>query len=124
VAERALAERRWLVMPRPARQGDTASRARYDVAYPIQVSGRLLGVVALDIVPRQEPDLQRVLRQLQWGASWLEVLTLRENLAIATTVRERLQTVLDPGLPDLPAPPGRHQLAGRRPARARDGGPR
>jgi RND family efflux transporter MFP subunit len=96
VAERALTERRGLVIPRPRPAGDAATtRARYDVAFPIEVEGRLHGVVALDVVPRQERDLQTVLRQLQWGASWLEVLVLRDEIERTAAVRDRLATVLD-----------------------------
>ena len=95
VAEKTLVERRGLVMPRAGRADDPSARPRYDVAYPIQVSGRLLGVVALDIAPRQEVDLQWALRQLQWGAAWLETLTLRGELTRTTVVRDRLQQVLD-----------------------------
>src|SRR6185503_182818 len=95
VAERALAERRGLVVPRPARRDDPEARPRYDVAYPIQVGGELHGVVALDVTPRQDRDLQSVLRQLQWGAAWLEINILREDLTGNVAVRERLQTALD-----------------------------
>jgi RND family efflux transporter MFP subunit len=93
VAERAIAERRGLVIPRPPRRDDP--RSRFDVAYPIQVDGRLHGVVALDVTPRQERDLEGVLRQLQWGAAWLEVMILRDDLAVNVSIRERLQTALD-----------------------------
>lgn len=96
VAERALTERRGLVIPREARrQGEPAHRARYDVAYPIQVDGKLHGVVALEVAPRQERDLQSVLRQIQWGAAWLEGTFLRADLGAAVAVRDRLRTVLD-----------------------------
>ena len=83
VAEKTLVERRGLVMPRAGRADDPSARPRHDVAYPIQVSGRLLGVVALDIAPRQEVDLQWALRQLQWGAAWLETLADARRLTIA-----------------------------------------
>src|SRR5437870_10118374 len=45
VAERALTERRGLVIPRSSgREGDSAARGRYEVGYPIEVSGKLYGV--------------------------------------------------------------------------------
>lgn len=93
VAERAITERRGLVIPRPPRRDDP--RARYDIAYPIQVGDNLHGVVALDVTPRQERDLESALRQLQWGAAWLEVMILREDLSATGALRERLQTALD-----------------------------
>jgi biotin carboxyl carrier protein len=100
-AERALAERRGVVLKREAR-GDPSGpgRERYDVAYPIQVSGKLHGVVALDIAPRPAPELEAVLRQLQWGAGWLEVLghrlgAARLEPASVEAAKQRLQMVLD-----------------------------
>jgi hypothetical protein len=94
VAERALAERRGLVIPDETEQG-AAGGPRLGVAYPVQVSGRLHGVVALEIRSRPERELQAVLRQLQWGAAWIELLWLREEGARLGGAVERLQTVLD-----------------------------
>src|SRR5262245_52498555 len=73
VAERALAERHGIVLRGDAR----TNGSRCDVAYPIEVDGKLYGVVALAIAARPEPQVQDVLRQLQWGAGWLEVLIHR-----------------------------------------------
>ena len=100
-AERALAERRGVVLKREA-DGDPSGpgRERYDVAYPIQANGKLYGVVALDIAPRPAPELEAVLRHLQWGAGWLEVLvhrlgTARLEPASVEAAKQRLQIVLD-----------------------------
>jgi RND family efflux transporter MFP subunit len=87
-AERALAERRGLVLK-------PATGEPYHVAYPIQVGGRLHGVVALDISPQPEVSLQAAMRQLQWGSAWLEVLFRRQEAAAAVAAPERLQAVLD-----------------------------
>ena len=99
--ERALAERRGVVLKREA-GGDSQApgRERYDVAYPIQASGKVYGVVALDIAPRSEPELEAVLRELQWGAGWLEVLVHRLGAArlepgSLEATKQRLQVVLD-----------------------------
>jgi HlyD family secretion protein len=98
--ERALAERRGVVLRRdgdPATQG----KERYDVAYPIQTDdGKVSSVVALGIAPRPEPELKMVLRQLQWGAGWLEVLLHRMRVSrlepgSVEASRQRLQVVLD-----------------------------
>ena len=44
----ALAERRGIVMPRAARrETEPPSRPRYDIAYPIEAAGRLIGVPVL-----------------------------------------------------------------------------
>jgi RND family efflux transporter MFP subunit len=95
-AERALIERRGLLLRREPEGADGAPpRERYDVAYPIEVGGRLHGVVVLDVAPRPEPQLQAVLRRLHWGVAWLEVLLRREESARDAASKARLQTVLD-----------------------------
>lgn len=95
-AERTLVERRGLVLKPPA-QGPSSLPypATYLVVYPIQVDGRVRGVVALEIAARPEPKLQAVLRQLQWGSAWLEVLFLRKEATKGGAVTDRLQTALD-----------------------------
>jgi multidrug efflux pump subunit AcrA (membrane-fusion protein) len=98
VADRALAERRGLVIPAEAGAGEDeegAAGPRLCVAYPVHVSGRLHGVVALEIRSRPERELQTVLRHLQWGAAWIELLWLRGEGARLGATTERLQTVLD-----------------------------
>ena len=95
-AERALGERRGLLLRREAGVADGGPpRERYDVAYPIEVARRLYGVVVLDVTPRPDPQLQAVLRRLYWGAAWLEVLFRREETARDAAVTARLKTVLD-----------------------------
>ena len=96
VAEKSLEERRGLVVPNEVEDADGGPpRTRYAVAYPIHVSGRRHGVVALDIAPRPERELQAALRQLQWGVAWVEILWLREEAGQSTAAKERLQSALD-----------------------------
>jgi RND family efflux transporter MFP subunit len=96
VAERALQERRGLVIPAEAEPDEAdAAGPRLGVAYPVHVAGRLHGVVALEIRSRPERELQTVLRQLQWGSAWIELLWLREEGVRRGETVERLQTVLD-----------------------------
>ncbi len=99
-AERAVAERRGIVLKRAAGADSGAeSSDRCDVAYPIQTRGGVYGVVALDLTPRPERELEAVLRQLQWGAGWLELLAHRQGDRLepagAEAARQRLQIVLD-----------------------------
>jgi multidrug resistance efflux pump len=96
VAERALAERRGIAIRRelPA-EDDLPARERYHVAYPIQDQGRIYGVVALDLSPRSEAELEGVLRQLQWGSAWLELLVGRREMDETALARERIRAVLD-----------------------------
>lgn len=96
VAERALLERHGLVLPRESPDGPGAlPRLHYHVAFPIQIAGRLHGVVALDIAPRPEAQLQAVVQQLQWGSAWLEVLSYRQEITHRTDVQNRPQVVLE-----------------------------
>ncbi|WP_063694615.1 efflux RND transporter periplasmic adaptor subunit [Bradyrhizobium stylosanthis] len=68
-AERALTERRGIVLPS---EGLGALREHHAfIGYPIEVSGTLHGVVVLDIGPGPEAALQRALRLLHWASAWL-----------------------------------------------------
>ena len=95
-AERAMTERRGQIIHRqvPAENGAPAGE-RYDVAYPIQGQGKIYGVVALDLTPRPEAELRAVLRQLQWGSAWLELMVDRRETGDAGVAEERLQAVLE-----------------------------
>jgi RND family efflux transporter MFP subunit len=96
VVARVLAERRGRMLKREIAPGPNAFAShRYDVAYPIQVGGKLYGVVALDVSPRPEAELQAVLYQLQWGSGWLEALVRRQEASAPAETGERLKTVLD-----------------------------
>src|SRR2546426_7099250 len=80
VAERALAEGRGLVVKRLNPDGDL-SRLAYVVAYPIQSAARVYAVFVMDVDSRPEEALRGVVRQLQWGSAWMEVLFHRSREA-------------------------------------------
>jgi len=93
-AERALKDRRGMALKRQAENGNTP-RVSYDIAYPVQVGGRIYGVVALDIDSRPEDALQEAMRQLQWGSAWMEVLGQRGQATTTDTAPfERMQAVV------------------------------
>ena len=94
VAERALKERRGLVLGREGGE-EGSSRSRIDIAYPIQVSGQIYGVVALDVDPRPEAEIRGVMRELQWGSAWMEVLCHRGRSVSRAATPERLQAVVN-----------------------------
>lgn len=107
-AERALVERRGLVLRKPrtavapasTQPGGTAGGDRIDVGYPIEVDGKLHGAVALELSASRGFDVQAVLRQLQWGAGWLEVLVhrvaaLRVDPSSTEGAKLRLQATLE-----------------------------
>ena len=77
ISERALREGRGMLEPRTAGPVSLAQRPDYQLAYPVRVEGKVRGVVALELSGRDEVQLQAGMRQLQWGAGWLEVLLRR-----------------------------------------------
>ena len=63
--QRALAERAGVVLAAPEGEGES------HVAYPVEVAGRLWGVVVLEIAPGPDAELQSALRSVHWGIAWL-----------------------------------------------------
>jgi multidrug resistance efflux pump len=95
-AKRALKERRGLLIetntqPTP----DNPFPETYQVAYPIEVSKKIHGVVVLGVDQRDKKEVQNIMRQLHWGSAWLEVLTRRTETLKSAAANERLQKVLD-----------------------------
>lgn len=89
-AERALKERRGLMTA--ASDGDSDL---HHVAYPIDVSGKIHGAVVLEVKGLSPIEVQTVMRQLHWGAAWLEVMLRRAEVFRSQETAERLQKVLD-----------------------------
>lgn len=94
-AERTLSERRGLVVTPEAEGGAAISDRWPEVGYPIDVRGRIHGVAVLEVASKQEARLKTVMRQLHWGAAWLELLFCREEVQQETARRERVQLALD-----------------------------
>jgi multidrug resistance efflux pump len=95
-AQRALKERRGLLIdsktqPTP----DNPFPETYQVAYPIEVSEKLHGVVVLGVDQPDKNEVQNIMRQLHWGSAWLEVLTRRTEALKSAAANERLQKILD-----------------------------
>lgn len=88
VAEAALKESTGQVRP-------PGERGLSNVAYPISVDGELVAVVALDIAARNDGNLTGALRQLHWGAGWLELLFQRERRQGDKVALERSHLALD-----------------------------
>jgi len=93
-AERTLRERRGLVLPSEPVDGETQN-GRYEIGYPVEVRGSLHGSVVLEVTSTSDVERQGMMRQLHWGAAWLELLFSREALAAEKNTRERIQTALD-----------------------------
>ena len=90
VVERALAEGAGVVMRTPGAGGEPGTCA---IAYPVLVDDAPRGAVALELADRADALLQAALRQLQWGAGWLEVL-LRRHAEPDEGARRRLTLAL------------------------------
>jgi Barrel-sandwich domain of CusB or HlyD membrane-fusion/GAF domain len=92
-AEKALGERRGVVVGLDDR-GQAVSGSVH-VALPIALDDQLMGAVVLDVLARPEPLLQAVLRQLFWGAGWLEALLRRQRLQRDSGLLDRAAIGLD-----------------------------
>jgi RND family efflux transporter MFP subunit len=90
-AERALRERRGLLIAGE----EVNAPENVHVAYPIEVSGKLHGVVVLEVEENPKQELQSILRMLHWGAAWLEVMIRRAEATKASELTDRLEKVLD-----------------------------
>jgi biotin carboxyl carrier protein len=97
-AERVLEKRRPLALSLEPQAGPETGPARTVLGQPIEAGGELAGAVVLEVEPRPEVELERALRQLGWGAAWLELRArearggrgerLRDLLEIAATAVE------------------------------------
>lgn len=94
-AERCLRERRGVLLDTDAQSGDKPFSETHQVAYPVEVSGKLHGVVVLGVDQPVQKDVQHIMRLLHWGAAWLEVLIRRTETQQAAQTNQRLQGVLD-----------------------------
>jgi len=76
-AESALGERQGVVsLYSPP---ELPEQKQYHIAYPLDISGKLYGVVVLEVSNRSDLDLQAAMRQLHWGMAWLETMLRRQD---------------------------------------------
>ncbi|HEX9431383.1 MAG TPA: HlyD family efflux transporter periplasmic adaptor subunit [Burkholderiales bacterium] len=94
-AEQALAQRRGIVVGLDAAERAQMPSGRVYVAFPLEIEKQVMGAVVLDLLARPEPLLQGVLRQLLWGAGWLEALLRRHQSRRDAELLERAATGLD-----------------------------
>lgn len=94
-AERSLKERRGILVETDNLSQDKPFPETHQIAYPLEVAGKLQGVVVLGVDQPDKKEVQHIMRQLHWGAAWLEVLVRRNEALEATEVNARLQKVLD-----------------------------
>lgn len=94
VVELAVAERRSVIQGDDGEQQGAASQES-TVAYPLLIQGQLYGVVAIETAARPSGGVRSLVRQLQWGASWIEVLLHRQRQDSERNDLERTATALD-----------------------------
>ncbi len=95
-AERSLRERRGLLIKTDSTHStENLLIESHHIAYPIEVSGEIHGVVVLEVDQRSANEVQVIMRQLHWGSSWLEVILRRAGALKAIETNERLKMVLD-----------------------------
>jgi len=90
-AERAMSEREGVV--RGEDDGSSAAEATC-VAHPLLIDDRLCGVVAISVAGAST-QMRGVMRQLQWGAGWLEALWRRKQSRSDEEFREQTATAFD-----------------------------
>lgn len=93
-AESAMAERRGVVQGHEQDAGRLIEQSCH-VAYPFLVEQHLYGVVALEISGGAGAHLRAVMRQLQWGAAWIEFMLHRRGGEDDRRVGERTMMALD-----------------------------
>jgi hypothetical protein len=65
------------------------------IGYPLMLGSQLYGVVALEMAVRAEHLMRACIRQLQWGAAWLELFIRREEGKKYSPENRQLATVLE-----------------------------
>ncbi len=106
-AEQAYSIRR-SVLHKAADDRDPSAEVRDFVAFPVNVNGQVIGIVALALEIRSEAQRQAVVQLLEWGSVWLEN-TLQ---GVHTDRREDAQLALQVVATlaaDIPLPVAAHQ---------------
>ncbi len=96
VARHSLEEGEALVVDLAAEYGTRLPVESDSVAlsFPLKVHDRVACVAAIEVGNKQRRDLEAVMRQLQWGVSWIEAFHLRsQNVQDESTI-DRLVTAL------------------------------
>ena len=87
--EHAMAEQRGVLRELPGGGGMVS------LAYPFLLEGRVIGAVTLRMPNRDSAGMRRIMRQLQWGAGWIELLDRRSAIRDIAAERDRGQAALD-----------------------------
>ena len=88
--EAAISQRRAVVQSRKFKAAGQ-NQKRDAIAYPLIIDEQLHGAVAFELEHHPQARLGESMRQLEWGAAWLEVLIRRKSFS----PRQGLVTVLE-----------------------------
>jgi biotin carboxyl carrier protein len=96
IVRRVFRERKGVVIRgEPTSEAQATEGPRFQVAYPISIGRHVHGVAALQINPRPQAELQFAMRQLQWGAAWLQNWVLRQTTAPVAEAAGKLTTAME-----------------------------
>jgi len=94
IAELALQEKRGVLRDDGQYNKDLDLQVCY-IGFPLMLDDKLCGVVAIEIAVRTEYLMRAVMRQLQWGAAWIELIIRRIDGKKYTPENQQLVTVLE-----------------------------
>ena len=94
VIELAVNERRGVVRATSPSDPAVASDG-YFAAYPFVVDDHPYGAVCIELDKAAKGQLRTIMRQLQWGTSWIEVLLRRERLKADQSQLDQTAAALD-----------------------------
>ncbi len=94
-AERALRERHGLILRPSSTEENTVSAGSVQIAYPLEISGKVHGVVVLELSDRDAREIPAAMRKIHWGAAWLEVMLRRAEAVRFAEAADRQQRLLD-----------------------------
>lgn len=94
VAEMALQQKR-AVLKDDGQQHSELNFGVCYIGYPLIMNEKLFGVVAFEVAMRPESMMRAVMRQIQWGASWIELFLRRIESKKFAPEDQQLITVLE-----------------------------
>ncbi len=94
VAELALQEKRGILRDEGQYNKELDLHVCY-IGFPLMLDEKVCGVVAVEVAVRPEYLMRAVMRQLQWGAAWIELIIRRIDGKKYTPENQQLVTVLE-----------------------------
>jgi hypothetical protein len=97
VAEFAIEQKKGVLHEGNSVNGNNGFKKKksFFMSYPFLIDENLHGVVAVEACPSNEKETQQIMRQLQWGSSWMEVMIRRQFKQKTLPDHKRLSTILE-----------------------------